>query len=133
MKLVLLSAALVALAAPAAAQDPGCFFVRDVGGRSVLDEHTIYFGVLDKAHMTTQAYYRVQVSDCPVVPGSNSRSSAVGLFRVSSEVKAAGRSEQVCGKDTLKISTGTSCKVESFEKMTPQEVAAIPRKLKPSR
>jgi hypothetical protein len=133
MKPLLLAAALMAVAGPAAAQDPGCFFVRDVGGRSVLDEHTLYFGVLDKAHMTTQAYFRVRVSDCPVVPGSNSRAGPHGLFGVTSEVKAAGRSAQVCGLHDLKISTGTSCKVESLDKMTPAEVAAIPRRLKPSR
>jgi hypothetical protein len=132
MKLVLIAAALVAIAAPAAAQDPGCFFVRDVGGRSVADKNTLYFGVLDKAHMTTRAYFRVRVSDCNVIPGSHSRAGPHGLFSVASEVKAPGASAQVCSVDQLKIWTGTSCHVEALDRLTPAEVAALPKGVKPS-
>jgi hypothetical protein len=138
MKVFLITAAALALAAPtsAAAQSgagPGCFYVRDVGGRSVADSNTLYFGVLDRSHMTTQAYFRVRVSGCHVVPGSHSRSSAAGVFSVRTVIDAAGRSDRVCGIGDLKIEAGTTCKVESLERMTPAEVAAIPRQLKPTR
>jgi len=136
MKPLLFAAAVLALGAPAHAQPgpgPGCFYVRDVGGRSVADSNTLYFGVLDRAHMTTQAFFRVRVSGCHVVPGSHSRNSAAGTFRVRTVIDAAGRSDRVCGVDDLKIEAGTTCKVESLERMTPAEVAAIPRQLKPTR
>jgi hypothetical protein len=120
------------LATSAAAQDPGCFFVRDVGGRSVADMNTLYFGVLDKAHMTTRAYFRVKVTDCNVIAGSNSRAGPHGLFSVASEVPAPGASAQVCSVKQLKIWTGTSCHVESLQRLTPAEVAALPRGVKPS-
>jgi hypothetical protein len=132
MKPLLLAGLLVAIAAPAAAQDPGCFFVRDVGGRSVADTNTLYFGVLDKAHMTTKAYFRVKVTDCNVIAGSHSRAGPHGLFSVASEVPAPGAAAQVCSVKQLKIWTGTSCHVESLEKLTPAEVAALPRGVKPS-
>lgn len=136
MKPLLFAAAALALATPAHAQSaagPGCFYVRDVGGRSVADSNTLYFGVLDRSHMTTQAFFRVRVSGCHVVPGSHSRSSAAGVFSVRTVIDAAGRSDRVCGVDDLKIEAGTTCKVESLERMTPAEVAAIPRQLKPTR
>jgi hypothetical protein len=132
MKRLLLAAALTALAFPAAAQDPGCFFVRDVGGRSVADVNTLYFGVLDKAHMTTKAYFKVRVTDCRVIPGSHSRAGPHGLFSVDSEVPAPGASAQVCSAKQLKISSGTTCHVEALQRLTPAEVAALPRGVKPS-
>jgi hypothetical protein len=132
MKPLLLAGLLVAIAAPAAAQDPGCFFVRDVGGRSVADMNTLYFGVLDKAHMTTKAYFRVRVTDCNVIPGSHSRAGPHGLFAVTSQDKAPGASAQVCSIHDLKIWTGTSCHVEALDRLTPAEVAALPRGVKPS-
>ncbi|MFL5295493.1 MAG: hypothetical protein ACJ798_03840 [Phenylobacterium sp.] len=130
----LLLAALAVIAAPAAsaAQLPaGCFFIRDVGGRSVIDEHTLYFSVMDKSRMKALAYFRVTVDVCPVIPGSNSRSAGAGLFGVTTQEKFAGASAHVCKPEELKIVAGTTCKVERLERMTPEEVAAIPRNLKP--
>ena len=126
-----LAASTPALAAPG--PGPGCFYVRDVGGRSVADRNTIYFGVLDRSHMTTQAYFRVRVSDCHVIPGSHSRSGAAGAFRVGTLFDAPGRSDRVCSIGDLKIEAGLPCHVESLKRMTPAEVAAIPRRLKPTR
>ena len=45
---------------------------------------------------------------------------------------AAPAAAQVCSVKQLKIWTGTSCHVESLEKLTPAEVAALPRGVKPS-
>jgi hypothetical protein len=138
MKVLLIAAGALALAAstpaPAApGPGPGCFYIRDVGGRSVVDPNTVYFGVLDRSHMTTQAYFRVRISGCHVIPGSHSRSSAAGVFRVRTVFDAAGASDKVCSINDLKIEAGTTCQVESLERMTPAEVAAIPRHLKPTR
>ena len=138
MKVFLIAAGALALAAstPALAAPgpgPGCFYVRDVGGRSVADPNTVYFGVLDRSHMTTQAYFRVRVSGCHVIPGSHSRSSAAGAFRVGTMFDAAGASDRVCSIGDLKIEAGLSCHVESLKRLTPAEVAAIPRRLKPTR
>lgn len=139
MKVFLIAAGALALAAsmPARAAPsgagPGCFYIRDVGGRSVVDANTLYFGVLDRSHMKTQAYFRVRVSGCHVIPGSHSRSSATGVFRVRTVSDAAGVSDRVCSINDLQIDAATTCHVESLEKMTPAEVAAIPRNLKPTR
>lgn len=138
MKLFLIAAGALVLAAstPALAASgagPGCFYIRDVGGRSVADPNTLYFGVLDRSHMKTQAYFRVRVSGCNVVPGSHSRSSARGVFRVRTISDAAGASDRVCSIGDLEIEAGTTCHIESLERMTPAEVAAIPRRLKPTR
>ena len=127
-----LAASTPAPAAPPGA-GPGCFYVRDVGGRSVADSNTVYFGVLDRSHMTTQAYFRARVSGCHLIPGSHSRSSAAGVFRVRTVNDAAGASDRVCSIGDLQIEAATTCHVESLERMTPAEVAAIPRQLKPTR
>jgi hypothetical protein len=138
VKLFLIAAGALVLAAPtpapaASSPGPGCFYVRDVGGRSVADANTLYFGVLDRSHMTTQAYFRVRISGCNVIPGSHSRSSAAGVFTVRTMINAPGASDRVCSIGDLRIEAGTMCHVESLERMTPAEVAAIPRRLKPTR
>jgi hypothetical protein len=140
MKLLLLAAMAGATvlsggaAVGAANQSPSegpCFFVRDVGDRTVGGPHTLYFKVKDVAHMHALAYYRVETSGrCQA--GMDTPTEHAG-FGVSAWTLAAGGAAQICSAKDLKISAdgGGYCKVASFSRMTPGEVAALPRGIRP--
>ncbi len=107
-----------------------CFFVRDVGDRTVGGPHTLYFKVKDRAHMHALAYYRVETSGhCSA--GSDLPTQHAG-FSVGAWSLAAGAAAQVCSQKDLRISTdGGRCNIVSFTRMTPIEVAALPRGIRP--
>jgi hypothetical protein len=107
-----------------------CFFVRDVGDRTVGGPHTLYFKVKDRAHMHALAYYRVEtVGHCAV--GADLPTQHAG-FSVGAWSLAAGGAAQVCSRKDLRISTdGGSCKIASFTPMTQSEVASLPRGIRP--
>jgi len=134
MKRLLLAALAASAAALGATAQPApgnaCFFVRDVGDRSVVGSHTIYFKVTERAHMHTIAYYRVETDGrCDV--GANASDPHHGFWVASSSV-AAGEAAQVCNKSELKIEAGgLQCAVGSLTRVTPQEIAALPRGLRP--
>jgi hypothetical protein len=123
-----LSPAFAAVALPHA--DPGCFLVGDVGDRTVAGPHTLYFKVKDAAHMHAIAYYRVELSGrCDVGAGSPTQHMGFG---VSTYDRARNKPGQVCRTADLKISGGTpDCKVMSMAQVTPTEIAALPRGLRP--
>jgi hypothetical protein len=106
-----------------------CFFVRDVGDRTVGGPHTLYFKVKDVAHMHAIAYYRVETSGrCQAGMGAPTQHAG---FDVGAWTLAAGRAAQICSAKDLKISADGYCKVASFSRMTPSEVAALPRGIRP--
>jgi hypothetical protein len=117
----------LALASAAAAQPPpGCFFVRDVGDTTVTGPHTLYFKVKDVSHMHALAYYHVETrSACGTGEVGH------GSFLVSSHVFSAKRDQMICSVNDVVITDGVPCPIASIEKMTPQEVAALPRRLRP--
>ena len=108
-------------AAPSSAADQ-CFFTRDIQNYLAPDDHTLYL------RGRNNAFYRIDLSNqCPnldtgglnhislqTVPGSPTICSAIDLdLRVSGQ----GVSEP--------------CIVKSLHKLTPDEVAALPKKDKP--
>jgi hypothetical protein len=143
MKLLVLAAFAAATAAaaafPAAAQKPtdrslvvdNCFFVRDVGDRTVVGQHTLYFKVKDRAHMHAIAYYRVETTP-RCTAGVESPTQHAGFVVDSYEV-ASHIARQVCRPADLRIRTtkGPDCQVLSMSRITPTEVAALPRRLRP--
>jgi hypothetical protein len=119
--------ATLALASTAAAQPaPGCFFVRDVGDRTVTGPHSLYFKVKDVSHMHALAYFHVETrGQCGTGEVGH------GNFTVSSNVVSPKRDQMICKADDIVITDGVSCPIATIERMTPQEVAALPRNLRP--
>ena len=123
----LAAVATVAIASSAAAQPaPGCFFVRDVGDRTVTGPHSLYFKVKDVAHMHALAYFHVETrGQCGTGEVGHAK------FEVSSNVVSPKRDQMICRVDDLVITDGVTCPVASIERMTPREVEALPRRLRP--
>ena len=125
--LALLSAATaLTLALPVAAQDGGpqdkvpCFWGRDVRNHTVGDAHTMYFDV------NGRDTYKVTMSNA-CLAGAVSSDTIV--------VKRASGSGNICRAMDLDIGVlagGPSrCIVSGLAKMTPAEVDALPKKLRP--
>src|SRR5471032_2684872 len=123
----LAGAATLALASAAAAQPaPGCFFVRDIGDRTVTGPHSLYFKVKDVAHMHALAYFHVETrGQCGAGEVGHAK------FEVSSNILSAKRDQMICKVEDIVITDGVTCPVASIERMTPQEVDALPRRLRP--
>jgi hypothetical protein len=121
--------AAVALASTAAAQPTaGCFFVRDIGDHTVGGPHTLYFKVKDVAHMHALAYFHVETKGVCDTLGSDTEH---GGFQISSNVVSAKRAQMICKADDLVITAGTNCPIATIERMLPQEVASLPRGIRP--
>jgi hypothetical protein len=124
MKAVLVLAAAAALAAPAlsAQAADACFRTRDVQNHRKVDSNTIYVRVLNKD------IYKI-TSTSPCFAGTTNTDALV--------IKVIGASEMICKPVDLDLAVhsgpvGTShCIVSSITKLTPQEAAAIPKKLRP--
>jgi hypothetical protein len=133
MKVLLVAASAVAALGVGAAASPSgssCFFVRDVGDRTVGGPHTLYFKVKDTAHMHAVAYYHVETSG-RCMAGMTSPTQHSG-FAVDAWPLAAGAAAKVCSQKELVIDGGGGhCDVVSLSRMTPAEVAALPRGLRP--
>ncbi|HLZ75092.1 DUF6491 family protein [Phenylobacterium sp.] len=101
----------------AAKPAPECFFVRDIRNQTIGGNHVIYFNVRNRET------YRIDVSGpCLAAAGPSDRVS----------VDSHGAGGQVCGKLDLEVRVlGGRCIVENVSKMTPQEVAAMPRRSDP--
>ncbi len=114
------AAAALASALPALAQpldDTGCFLVRDVRNHTVADDKTMYIDVGGRS------VYRIGMSsNC--LAGSTSSDPYVLRDRVGT-----GR---ICKKIEFDVSVrGNRCIVDSVTKLTPQEAAALPRRVRP--
>jgi hypothetical protein len=121
--------AIAAAAFPAGAQPaPGCFFVRDVGDRTVGGPHTLYFKVKDRSHMHAIAYFHVETKgDCDTGRAPTEHAA----FTVSSTVTAAGTAQVICNVNELAIAAANYCPVASVQRMSRAEVAALPRRIQP--
>ena len=108
------------IALPAAAhQEDGktCFWTRDLRNHTVDGDHVIYFDVGGRS------VYRVDTSD-NCLSGTTSSDPIVLLNRTGSG--------QICTKLDLNISVrGTRCIVSNMTRLTPAEVAALPKRMKP--
>ena len=114
------AAGVLALALPAMAQpkdDLGCFLTRDIRNHTVADDHTMYIDVGGRS------VYRVTMSN-NCLAGSTSSDAYVLRDRA-----AMGR---ICHKLDFDVSVrGNRCIVDSVTKLTPPEVAALPRRDRP--
>ena len=81
--------------------------------------------------MHALAYYHVE-TDGHCQAGMDKPTQHAG-FAVGAWTLAAGRAAQICSAKDLRISadSGNYCHVASFTRMTPDEVAALPRRIRP--
>jgi hypothetical protein len=120
LKTILAGAGAAMIALPAAAQPDtphDCFLVRDLRNHTVGDDHTLYFDVggrsVYRAEMSNNCFAAVSSSD-PIVLRDK-----VGTGRI-------------CKPLELDVAAqGTRCIVSSLTRLTPAEVAALPRRVKP--
>jgi hypothetical protein len=118
--LILIAGALAASAAvPAAAQPKPqnhCILTRDLRNHTIAGDHTLYFDVGGRE------IYRVEANGC--LAGITSTDPIVLRDRAST-----GR---ICSKMDLDITVrGANCIVSSMTKLTPEEAAALPRRVHP--
>jgi hypothetical protein len=118
------AAGAVALALPVqAAQaakaggDNTCFRSHDIRNHTVGDSHTLYFDV------DGRWVYRATVSN-------NCLAAAVSSDPIV--LRQVGGSGYVCKKIDLDVSVrGTRCIVDTLTRLTPEEAAALPKKIRP--
>jgi hypothetical protein len=118
--------ALGATAQPAAAKSPPdgkpknqCFFTQNVNGFSAPDEHTVYVrvGVRD--------VYKFQLMGmCPDIDWSQ----RIALVSRSGSSICTGMDAEIVTRTQI---GPQRCPVRSVQKLTPEEVAALPRKSRP--
>ena|SRR5258706_1454661 len=119
--IVLLAAAsAVSLSLPVRAQPAAatpCIYTRDLRNHTVGDDHTLYFDVGGRSVMKA-----VMSNNC--LAGATSSDPIVLRDQVGT-----GR---ICHKLDLDVGVrGSRCIVDSMTMLTPAEVAALPRKVKP--
>jgi hypothetical protein len=103
--------------APAPALGGKCIYTRDLRNHTVGDDHTLYFDVGGRD------VYRVTTSDA-CLAGATSSDPIVLRDRAST-----GR---ICDKLDWDISVhGARCIVSGMSRLTPEEVKALPRHVKP--
>lgn len=119
------AASALILAAPAQAADvkapaTPCFQTRDIRNHTVGDPRTLYFDIAGRA------VYRVSMSNNCLAASFSSDPIVLRNFMGSS---------QICRPLDLDLSAGPSgmsrCIVSEIARLTPQEVAALPKKLRP--
>jgi len=119
-KSALALAGAMVLALPAQAQpkdDLSCFLTRDIRNHTVADDKTMYFD------LNGRATYRVNMSNT-CLAGSTSSDPYVLRDRAG-----MGR---ICHKLDFDVSVrGIRCIVDSVVKLTPEEAAALPKRVRP--
>ena len=112
-----LALALPALAAPPAPTQNSCFLTRDMRNHTVGGDSLLYFNVGGRS-----VYEARMSNNC--LAGSTSSDPIVLRDRAGS-----GR---ICNKMDLDVGIrGNRCIVDSLTKLSPAEVAALPRKIRP--
>jgi hypothetical protein len=116
VSLAALSAAFTASAQPAPKPAEQCFFTRDLRNHSVGGDHTLYFDVGGRS------VYRFETSD-------NCLAAATSADPIVLHDRGSG---QICNKLDVDISVrGARCIISSITKLTPEEAAALPRRVRP--
>ena len=104
-----------------AAPSSSCFRMRDVGNHSVADAKTLYLSVRQK-----QVYKLTMKGACLATSSSSDP--------LITEIRGGG--DTVCRPIDLDLKVDMSgmispCIIDGVEKLTPEQVAAIPKKLRP--
>nr|MEA2797643.1 hypothetical protein [Phenylobacterium sp.] len=111
------SAAALALPAQAAKDDSSCFLTSDMRNHTVGDDHTMYFDVGGRS------VWRAEMSN-PCFAGATSSDPII--------LRDQAGMGRICHKLDLDVGIrGTRCIVKNLTKLTPAEVAALPKKLRP--
>jgi hypothetical protein len=122
---VVAAATAVTLALPAAAQPPSgksgaensCFWIRDLRNHTVGGDHTLYFDV------NGRSVYKVETTGA-CLAGATSSDPIVLRQRTGSG--------QICSAIDLDLSIrGSRCIVSGMTRLTPEEAAALPRRMHP--
>jgi hypothetical protein len=122
LPLLIVAAGLVATALPAqAAPNRACFRMHDVQSHSVVDNHTLYVSA------NRREVYRITTSNNCFA--TKSRSDPL-------ITRSSGGSDMICKPIDLDLKVGgsggvSSCIVSAIDRLTPAEVADIPKKLRP--
>ncbi len=123
-----LSAVLMAVAAPASAQPAPkaetprapCFRLSDLGGHKIAAPDTLYYSVRRKE------VYKFTFSGSCLAGVTNSDPLIL---------EPLGASSQICKPLDLNLGVGgpvsRRCIIKSIERLTPEQAAALPKKLKP--
>jgi len=115
-----LIAGLVTLAPPALAQprpESSCIWTRDLRNHTVGDDHTLYFNVGGRSVL------RVEMSGA-CLAGVSTSDPIVLRDRASTG--------QICSPLDIDISArGARCIVTGMTRLTPEEAAALPRRIRP--
>lgn len=116
----LAAASILGMAAPALAQGQSCFFITQWHGWKAADDHTVYINV------DPHKIYRLDMSGaCPA------------LLDPASHLITNNHSSSICSALDwdLRVSEGhgfvTGCIVDKMTQLTPDQAAALPRKLRP--
>ena len=111
------SAAALALPAQAAKDDGSCFWIRDMRNHTVGDDHTLYFDV------NGRSVWRAEMSN-------NCLATAISSDPIVLRDRVG--TGQICHPIDLDVGVrGTRCIVKNLTRLTPAEVAALPKKLRP--
>lgn len=121
--LLFLAAALTAVAAPSAlaATPAGCFRMSQMRNHTVGDARTLYVAVRGK-----EVYRFTMVGGCLAA-----KSSSDPII-----TQTASGTDQICRPIDLNLKVGgaggvSHCIIDRIERLTPDEVAALPRKVRP--
>ncbi|MDB5441802.1 MAG: hypothetical protein JWP73_178 [Phenylobacterium sp.] len=106
---------------PAVAVVPACFYTRDIRNHTVGDDHTLYLNVNDRM------VYRVETGNA-CFAGATSSDPII--------IRNPPGSNNVCRPIDLDIGINTGgfnnpCIVSSIVPLSPAEVAALPRRMRP--
>ena len=121
MSLILAVAASTLIASPVAAQGKGCFRLSDMGGHKVADSQTLYVSIRRKE------IWKFEMN------GACLSGAAFGDPLI---VTPAGGGGLICQPLDLDIKVASQvgavpCMLRSMTPLTPQEAAALPKKLRP--
>lgn len=102
------------------AADPPCFRLSDLGGHKVASPDTLYYSVRRK-----EVYKFTFSGSC--LAGVTASDPLI--------LEPLGASSRICRPLDLNLSVGGTiprrCIIKSIERLTPEQVAALPKKLKP--
>ena len=117
-----LGLAAVAAGPSLAADNDACFRLSQMQGHTVADSHTLYVGVTN-----SRSVYRVTMSGSCLAAKTDSDPLIT---------RDLGGSDLVCKPIDLDLAIGgmggvSHCIVSDIQKLTPAEVAALPKKLRP--